>query len=41
LVLSIIGYRAVSRLSTTTVAATVVIITLLFVAVRVGLSTLR
>jgi hypothetical protein len=41
LVLSIIGYRAISRLSTQAVAATVVIITLVFVAVRVGLATLR
>lgn len=41
LVLSIIGYRAISRLSTQAVAATVVIITLLFVAVRVGLASFR
>ncbi len=41
LVLSIIGYKALSRLSTQAVAATVVVVTLLFVAVRVGLATLR
>ena len=41
LVLSIIGYRALSRLSTQAVATTVVVMTLLFVAVRVGLAALR
>lgn len=41
LVLSILGYRAVSRLSTQAVATTVVVITLLFVTLRVGLAALR
>ena len=41
LALSIIGYRAATRLSTRAVAVTVVIVTLLFVAVRVGLAALR
>jgi hypothetical protein len=41
LILSVIGFKAVSRLSTQAVAVTVVVITLLFVAVRVGLAALR
>ena len=41
LALSIIGYRATTRLSTRAVAVTVVIVTLVFVGVRVGLSALR
>ena len=41
LALSIIGYRASARLSTRAVAVTVIVVTLLFVAVRVGLSALR
>ncbi|HEY3568839.1 MAG TPA: YIP1 family protein [Thermoanaerobaculia bacterium] len=41
LVLTVIGYRALSRLSTQAVAITVVVVTLLFIAVRVGLATLR
>jgi hypothetical protein len=41
LILSVIGFKAVSRLSTQAVAVTVVVISLLFVAVRVGLATLR
>ena len=41
LVLTIIGYRALSRLSTQAVAITVVLVTLLFIAVRVGLAALR
>jgi len=40
-VLSIIGYKAVSRLSTQQVAAVVVLVTLLFIGVRVGLAALR
>ena len=42
LVLSVVGFRALSpRLSTQAVAGVVVVITLLFVAVRVGLAALR
>jgi hypothetical protein len=41
LILSVIGFKALSRLSTQAVAVTVVVISLLFVAVRVGLATLR
>jgi hypothetical protein len=41
LILSVIGFKAVSRLSTQAVAVTVVVISLLFVAVRVGLAALR
>jgi hypothetical protein len=41
LVLSVIGYKAVSRLSTQAVVVTVIVVTLLFVGVRVGLSALR
>jgi hypothetical protein len=41
LVLSIIGYRALSRLSTQAVAIAVLVISLLFIAVRVGLAALR
>lgn len=40
LVLSVIGYRAATRLPTRAVAVTVVIVTLLFVAARVGLTAL-
>lgn len=41
LILSVIGFKAISRLSTQAVAVTVVVISLLFVAVRVGLAALR
>lgn len=41
LALSIIGYRASTRLSTRAVAVTVVIVTLVFIGVRVGLAALR
>jgi hypothetical protein len=41
LVLAILGFKAVSRLSTQAVTATVVVIWLLFVGVRVGLATLQ
>jgi hypothetical protein len=41
LVLSIIGYRALSRLTTKPVAAVVILVWLLFVGVRVGLAALR
>ena len=41
LVLTIIGYKALSRLSTKSVAAVVILITLLFVGVRVGFAALR
>jgi hypothetical protein len=41
LVLTVIGFRAVSRLSTKTVTITAVVIWLLLVGVRVGLSALR
>lgn len=41
LVLSIIGYRALTRLTTKPVAAVAILVWLLFVAVRVGLAALR
>ncbi len=41
IVLSIIGYKAVSRLSTQQVAAIVVLVSLVFIGVRVGLAALR
>ena len=41
LVLTVIGFKAVSRLSTKAVTATAVVIWLLFVGVRVGLAALR
>jgi hypothetical protein len=41
LVLSIIGYKALSRLTTKPVAAVVILVWLLFVGVRVGLAALR
>jgi hypothetical protein len=41
LVLTIIGYKAASRLSTRPVALTVILVWLLFVGVRVGLAALR
>jgi len=40
-VLSIIGFKAVSRLSTQQVAAIVLLVTLLFIGVRVGFAALR
>lgn len=40
LVLAIIGYKALSRLSTKSVAAVVLLVTLLFVGVRVGFAAL-
>jgi hypothetical protein len=41
LVLTVIGFRAVTRLSTQDVTVTAVVIWLLFVVVRVGLSALQ
>jgi hypothetical protein len=41
LVLSIIGYKALSRLTTKPVASVVILVWLLFVGVRVGLAALR
>ncbi len=41
LVLSILGYKALSRLTTKPVAAVVILVTLLFIGVRVGLAALR
>jgi hypothetical protein len=40
-VLSIIGYKALSRLTTKPVASVVILVWLLFVGVRVGLAALR
>jgi len=41
IVLTIIGYQAVSRLSTKSVAVVVILVSLLFIGVRVGLAALR